>query len=174
MWGNLFGFYELLALTCQVNRWYIFCWWNLRKSSLIAIYAVLSGNLFCCNLRTFCVEISLLPKFCPWRKNDKYNVWINYSVGCWSFVFGRYPIFFAVLSWCFYLFWLSLYDLTNFVLKPQFLVVFVLNFLLLSQHFCPTKICLGWWWWGLSNCLSGAFYEIPQRLGEIKDGKNFI
>ena len=32
-----------------------------------------------------------------------------------------------------------------------------------------------WWWWGgLSNCLSGAFYEIPQRLGEIKDGKIFI
>ena len=35
----------------------------------------MSQNLFCQDLRTFCMKISLLPKFCPWRTNDKYKVW---------------------------------------------------------------------------------------------------
>ena len=35
----------------------------------------MSQNLFCQDLRTFCMKISLLPKICPWRTNDKYKVW---------------------------------------------------------------------------------------------------
>ena len=75
--------------------------WHVKSSQLITyfcceifffdrIYAVLTQNLFCCNLHCFVViPVSsrfthflcgekLRPKCCPWRKNDKYHVWSHY------------------------------------------------------------------------------------------------
>ena len=57
------------------------------RSFFDGIYAVLSQNLFCCNLRCFVAKPVLSrfthflcgdksrPKCCPWRKNDIYHVW---------------------------------------------------------------------------------------------------
>ena len=59
------------------------------RSFFDGIYAVLSQNLFCCNLHCFVViPVSsrfthflcgekLQPECCPWRKNDKYHVCRN-------------------------------------------------------------------------------------------------
>ena len=49
------------------------------KISFVAIYAVLSRNQFCYNLRTF-VWRTFLPKIAyMWRKYDKYEVCVRYS-----------------------------------------------------------------------------------------------
>ena len=67
-------FHELLALACQANRWYkshrfavryllmkftVIC----RIFCFIVIYAVLSQNFFCRNLRSFCVEKNYTQNF---------------------------------------------------------------------------------------------------------------
>ena len=80
------------SMSCQL--------WHVKSSQLITyfcceiffldrIYAVLTQNLFCCNLHCFVViPVSsrfthflcgekLRPKCCPWRKNDKYHVYDN-------------------------------------------------------------------------------------------------
>ena len=45
------------------------------KISFVAIYAVLSRNLFCCDLRAF-VWRKVEPKVVPVEKKDKYQVWL--------------------------------------------------------------------------------------------------
>ena len=56
---------------CKKFKVSLFC----CKISWLAVYAVLPWNLFCCDLRAFCVEKNCSQKCAMWRKNDKYDVW---------------------------------------------------------------------------------------------------
>ena len=71
-------FYELLALTCQVNRWYVSHCFVVRTFLMdftlfcsimrfIAIHAVCCETCFVA-IYTLSVWRQLRPRFCPWRK----------------------------------------------------------------------------------------------------------
>ena len=57
---------------CKKLKSTLFC----CQISWLAVYAVLPWNLFCRDLRAFCVEKNCSQKCAMWRKNDKYDVWI--------------------------------------------------------------------------------------------------
>ena len=56
---------------CKKLKFTLFC----CKISWLMVYAVLRWNLFCRDLRAFCVEKNWSQKCAMWRKNDKYDVW---------------------------------------------------------------------------------------------------
>ena len=58
---------------CKKLKSTLFC----CQISWLAVYAVLPWNLFCRDLRAFCVEKNCSQKCAMWRKNDKYDVCIN-------------------------------------------------------------------------------------------------
>ena len=55
---------------CKKLKSTLFC----CQISWLAVYTVLPWNLFCRDLRTFCVEKNCSQKCAMWRKNDKYDV----------------------------------------------------------------------------------------------------
>ena len=55
---------------CKKLKSTLFC----CQISWLAVYAVLPWNLFCRDLRAFCVEKNCSQKCAMWRKNDKYDV----------------------------------------------------------------------------------------------------
>ena len=84
MWGK-FRYREIWAQPCQLNRWY-----ECHEIFFETIYAILLQNMFCCNLRCSAAKLffspftqflcgdKFSPKFCPWRKNNKYCVcWVT-------------------------------------------------------------------------------------------------
>ena len=58
---------------CKKLKFTLFC----CKISWFAVCAVLPWNLFCRDLRAFCVEKNWSQKCAMWRKNDKYDVWVS-------------------------------------------------------------------------------------------------
>ena len=69
MWRNLKFVQQWHVCAVEIVKCMLFC----CKIGFILIYALLSQNLFCRNLRTF-VWRKINQKLSPWRKNDKYQV----------------------------------------------------------------------------------------------------
>ena len=77
MWRN-FGLNALNFLFTKDNVCVNLCLFAIcaifLQNLFFAIYAILSKNCFVA-INSLSMWSELSPKFCPWRKNDKYDVW---------------------------------------------------------------------------------------------------